>query len=1047
MQRTKYWNQTRPTDTQLNWTETSRVQSIDQRLRSSAQMGVKWGFAVTVNSVDNTKIDISRGEGYSGGLYQINEFETAGSAQRISTYTETPSGTDDTGPAAIKQGLADYTAGALNYVALVYGEVEAQPLGERSYPFTTRQTIVTETFTVSVLTAVQWAALSSVALNNMILVAIVTASGAGTALSSANIDQFVQPKTLPSASQPQTIFGTTIVGIADVTPLGTGTLRWDPAVSQMFWTAPGGTEGTGLSISDSGVYVLYSMNLNYTINVNVVWGSLSLVAADTSENITVQSLYGRAIPMFSGVDQIHRDMVGSGQPSSTNPHALTLADIGGGTLDHADLFHVNGISKDADATQLECQIDLVNDRIQVTSLGGYTNSFLVDGVTLTAVVGSIYSNFDTVPIPVSGQYLVYVDSAGAISRVQIGDYDDLTSQEFANFANLDIWDMHNNVAGTGEIEWDNATEAIRYKAQGDLAFGDWVYVANDPVVAGNYGTYKVYSSDTDNWIILQFSGVIGASNTETFTVVKDETTYADESTLKLCVVSWDATNEILTNLRDIRRFVTADNRAEFEEEHDEDGYHTKTLRNTLSIYNNASDVGLDVVADNYGIRAGALTDTALAAYAVGDVGIYGSAAAATGAFIYAGADTGAYITAAVNTGVFAQAAGDTGVLGSAGGDIGVFGKVGGGTAVYGSAGGEVGVYGYAVANTGAYGKAAVNLGVYGSAGGATGVFGRAIADTGVYGSAGGATGVFGKAVANTGVYGSAGANRGVYGYALVNTGVYGSVGAATGVAGEAVANTGVYGSAGADGGVYGYAVANTGVFGSAGAATGVAGSAVANTGVYGYAGANVGMYAHAVVDTGLYATAGGNIGVRVAAAGDTGLLASAIGNTGVYGGAAHYGGYFAAGSNWAVNNVIGLYGSAINGVDAESAIGIKGYAVGVEATAILGSAAGGTGSGVFGSAAGASGIGVYGLGAGAVGRGVFGRADVSAGIGVQGIASHADALAGGYFAALNNASVALILGGAISYAGVAGAAEGGEVGAIKLMIGANTYGIKYYNPA
>jgi len=983
MQRTEYWNQTRPTDTQLNWTETSKTSAINQRLRSSAQMGIAWGFQVTVNSVDNTKIDVARGEGYSGGEFLINEFETAGSGQRISTYTDTPSGTDDTGPAATSQGLADYTAGVLNYVSLVYSETESHPLSERSYPFTNRQTVVTETFTVSVLTETQWNALDAEALNNRILVGIVTAQGAGTPITSANIEQFVQPKTLPSSSQPSTISGVTIVGISDVTPLGIGTLRWEPSTSSMYWTAPGDTEGTALTISDSGVFTIYSNNTNYTLSLNVVWGSLSLVAAETSENISIRSLYGREIPMFSATDQIHRDMVGSGQPSTTNPHALTLADIGGGTLDHADLFHVNGISKDADSTQLECQIDAINDRIQVTSLGGFENSFLVDGVTLTEASGSNYVNFDTAPAPDSGEYLIYVDSAGNLGKVQIGN-------AFTNFTNLDIWDISNIVAGTGEIEWDATNDRIRYKAPGDAVWGDWVYVADRaPPLTGNGGFYKVYSSTTANWIILEFSGIIGASNTETFTVVKDETSYSDESMLKLSVVHWDQPTEVLSNLRDIRRFVTADNRTEFEEEHDENGHHTKTLRNGLDIYNREANTLLDVYGESVVVRGRAVSHTAGYFSAESTMGLEAHASDSLGAKIHA-PNFGLYASAATETAIYATApntvvtvlAGtDTAIRASAVGNIAGAFIADNIRAVYGSAANEA-CYFYAETDTAIRGNANGDTAIMGTAAN-TAVFGRAetryaayfsAPNTALYATAATEVAVSGLADSNA-IRGTAADSFGVAGLAGVKVAVWGS---APNTAASFFANTATAIEANADRlAIYATVTDSQGIYVTA-----------PNTAAQFTVETNTAVDAGALGETAVRAVASAtaiwvsatNEGIRVTAAGATAIYATAGAAYGVAAQANQLAGWFNASSDYSGNEVLGLYGAATNAAAGheESAIGVSGWVVGSLATAVHGSAAHASyGTGVLGEAgSGNIGVGAY---------GVFGSAGV-AGIGLAGVA-------------------------------------------------------------
>jgi hypothetical protein len=960
MQRTKYWNQTRPTDIQLGWTETSKINAIRQRLRSSAQMGIAWGFVVTVNGTDNTKIDISRGEGYSGGMFLVNEFETTGSGERISTYVDSPSGTDDTGPAATQQALADYTAGVENYVSLVFGEVESQPLAERAFPFQNRQTVVTETFTVSVLTAAQWGVLDSEELNKRILVAIVTANGAGTALTTASIDQFVQPKTHPSASAPTALTGVTIVSLAEVTPLGTATLRWDASASELYYTAPGDTEGTGVAFADSGSFTLYSNNTIYSITVNINFASLSTVSSQ-SETISISSFYGRTIPMFSAVDQIHRDMVGSGQPVATNPHGLTLDDIGGGGFDHADLFHVNGISHDADSDQLNCQIDAINDRVQVTNLGGYANSFLVDGNTAELISGYAagaagYESFAGLPADDPGDYLIYLDSNAALQRVKIAGYTEAKAPEWPLWdVNIAIMDIHNTTAGNGTITWDATAETLTYEAPGDGGAGDEVRLIGDTAGAGYHGYYKLYSLDTDNWIIVRLDGVIGGSTSSTFSIVKDETTYSDESMLKLCIVNWTGGplgtgSQQLNNLRDIRNYITADVKSEFEEEHTKEGYHTKPFRHNLRVAHD-SDVGVSVVVANSGVVGEA--DTV--------IGIYGSAAN-TGIFGIAATNNGVHGSAASNNGVYGVAANNNGVYGSAGAVRGVYGTAPD-EGVYGAAGTDIGVRGTAATNTGVYGQASSLCGVVGGA-----------AATGVYGSASN-TGVIGSGALLYGGYFNA-SETAAYASAS-NTAIYGIVTALYGGYFKASASA-IYGSAN-DTAVYAIASNDTAVYATADI-YGVYATVASNSAGYFRAGGDVGVYAYADVDTagafqvksdtGVYVYASDNTGVY-AEVENVGIYATAATNTGVYGEADASGGVFTANAGnygvWAeANTHTGVYGHAQGATGAygsgEDSIGVYGRAPDI---GVYGEAAAGD-TGVYGSASDVYGI--YGTASNYAGR-------------------------------------------------------------------------------
>jgi hypothetical protein len=563
MERTEYFNYTRPTQTQLDNTETSKINAILRRQRATAQLGTVNGFEVTPNSLNATLIDIGPGEGYTGGMYQQLNVTGEGSSERIAQDSILITG----------QGLADYTLGALNYVTLVYAETTDTPLAETVFPFLMHDTEAHESYTVSVLTAAAWAALTIAQLRQLLLVAIVTAQGPGNPITSANIQQTTQPMSFPTTNQPVNITGVSIAGLAPSTLIGSGQLRWSVSTKQLFWTAPGDTEGSGVTIITSGSYTLQSATTSYWITVYAI--SAALPATNQTDVILVQSLYGKIFPRYSAIDSAHREMLGSGEPTLTNPHGLTEADIGGGGTDHAGLFHVNGISVDALSNQLAARIDTDPSyrRVFVHSIGGRPNTFLIAGTMYQNIVGVSPGSdaivaFDVPPAPASGEYMIYLDDAANIQSISIGTV--LWS------ANICLVDMLNQTAGNCTITWNATTQALTYQAQGDGSPG------TPEIVMGN-GYYKLYSSNTLNWVIVYVSGSLGGSSSTTFATSKSETTNADNSILKIAVVNWDLTTETLSNLRDIRQWGSADWRDIILEEHDANGYHTKVLQNQFRV--------------------------------------------------------------------------------------------------------------------------------------------------------------------------------------------------------------------------------------------------------------------------------------------------------------------------------------------------------------------------------------------------------------------------------------------------------------------------------
>jgi hypothetical protein len=1016
MERTKYFNHTRPTATQLNFSENSRVNSIIRRFRASSQMGVAKGFIITVNAIDDTKIDIGPGEGYTGGYFEQNDVKGLLSGEIISTITSSGSGNDllISSPTAQSVSLVDYTNGVLNYISLVYSETEGSPLAERYYPFTQHNTLVSESFTVEVLTEALWQTLSYTQLQNRILIGIITAKGAGVGLSASDITQTIQPNTHPVASNPTTIQGVRISGIYGSTLIGEGTLRLVGATRTLYWTSPGDSEGTGVQIGSSGSYTLYSNDTQYWIDIVV--DVTKVPTSDLSNTITIRSLYGREIPLFSAVDSMHRDMVGTGTPTEANPHGLSLYDISDGTLDHADLFHRNGISSDADTTQLECAIYEVGptDQVVVNNLGGHNNNFLIDGRMFDQLNGITpptqgVLSFDTTPAPSTGDYLLYIDRDGDLQKVHIGQ--GASSNDYVFWDDvIQFVDMKNRMSGAGELYWNNVTCTLSWRSPYDISLGN---PAGTPIAVLRLpdftfsGYCKLRSYTEDDWVIVQLSGNLGASwLAPPYTVSNielEESLVPEDEILKLGVVHWNAIAEDLDYLRDSRQFFTSDVSPSFLEEHNSDGTHTKVIQNTLQVGRGSNDYGFMVGASQYGICISCIDSYGI----IIDAQDYAVSAHAqlTAAYCYGESGIGVYGTGF--TGVYGAAPWGPAIQGSAVvygvvGEAAALGVAGyaSNTAIYATASSLSAIVGIARSHSGICGFAqSGDYGVYGSASGRYGLYGIA-ATSGIVGTAASyglvgvatAIGIFGTA-SSTAILGYASANKGVCGFADGNTAIYGEAGGIYGVYGYAGSESGVFGTAVSSYGVFGkaskigvYGLANTnGVYGSAVAENGVVGFA-SNTGVYGYASESCGVFATAASSyavyakankTGIYATAAtcgvsvlvnDSVGVYVLATNNTGVYAqaqatamfgSALGNTAVFGKALSYGIFGSANVTGVCGRAgsLGVYGSATdsNGVYGKADVinGIYGEAPNY---GIVGSVAGIYGvAGVAGA-----GIGVYG---------------------------------------------------------------------------------------
>ena len=360
MKSTLYFPDVAPGSEQFNYGEVSSGEALLERFKVISSMGVYVGFSVTVNAFDSTQIDIEAGEGYSP------------SGERFYSAIPSSAGID----------LADYTQDARNFIALKYVGATGTPLIERFDPFRSFNTLVADSFEIEIFTENNWNNLTTTQLENRLLVGIVTTQGAGNALSQSNIELATRFAPAISVTQPSAITGVSITQISTYTFEGTGTLKYDSASQSLSWLAPAdGSFGSIIQVPTDGLYSIPSVTTANYIIVNVVTGILP--AASTEEAITVSSLYDQEIPRYSAADAHHRSQLGTGIPTSNNPHGLRSEDLGGATeslvIDHQDLMHANGILRSSDENVLKATaVNLGIDKLSIVA-PLLNDVFYVDG--------------------------------------------------------------------------------------------------------------------------------------------------------------------------------------------------------------------------------------------------------------------------------------------------------------------------------------------------------------------------------------------------------------------------------------------------------------------------------------------------------------------------------------------------------------------------------------------------------------------------------------------------------------------------------------------
>jgi hypothetical protein len=392
------------------------INSIAVRHASATTMGVLSGLSVSPASGNPNLLFISSGAGYAPN----------GELVVVTTDQNNIS-------------LADSTVDAVNYILAIYTEIYGDPQAHEDLG-TTLPTSAVGSFRIAVLTSAQWSALpiSDPNLNNnardrSVLLAIVT--GTGGALTQANIQTPTPYPTVLYISQPTSISGVRINSVSPGTQTGTGVLTYTIAsgVRRLQWQAPndyaGGTPSGNITTDTTLVLTSASSNPVYSIVVSVAQVDLPVDPATITNSITISDIYAQMVPRLSGVDSSHRHMLGSGIATTTNPHALTLEDIGadinGVLQQHQLTMHANGILDPLEFGQAKESLRTTivsasgqDDVARIAPLDSITdlnNAVYVNGLRLTGI-GEQFVSFDDVRPNYYELYGIYLQPNGTVYK-------------------------------------------------------------------------------------------------------------------------------------------------------------------------------------------------------------------------------------------------------------------------------------------------------------------------------------------------------------------------------------------------------------------------------------------------------------------------------------------------------------------------------------------------------------------------------------------------------------------------------------------------------
>ena len=361
--------------TALRRTETSKASEILQMRTDVTSRGVFSGGVITAAAVTAGRIDIAAFSGYTPRGDYIEE---------TGTNTEI--------------ALADVTATTVNVVCAVYTEsnIHSQPheTDGSTYPTEAQGTYRIRLFTQAnfdnpaVLPPTD-DNLQNDALDRCLVLGKVTAEGVGNPITTIQLPTTFDNVLYTSPQQLITVTGVTILDIDPDTPTGTGTITFDDTGAPPYdfqYTSPGGVISAASSTAVDAELTITDGS-GYWIKIQVIVSQLPIgLVVPFAETFQIINLYYQAVPRMTAEDDFHRQLLGTGIVTPTNPHGNSLDDFAGQTLslldEHQDIMHCNGIWRGSSSNIFLGSINTLTaggDTLTIVAPGA-TDLFYVNGV-------------------------------------------------------------------------------------------------------------------------------------------------------------------------------------------------------------------------------------------------------------------------------------------------------------------------------------------------------------------------------------------------------------------------------------------------------------------------------------------------------------------------------------------------------------------------------------------------------------------------------------------------------------------------------------------
>ena len=490
----------------LERTESTKSFHITNRHVSSSVTGVESGGIVTVNTTNNTLVDITACIGYSpNDEYVEAEAQTA-------------------------LQLADYSSGVINYVIAIYTEtnedLKPHETNGESYP-----TSANRNSRIRVLSEAEYNALpdSDENLNNdakdrALVLAKITAHGTGVGLTVSDISlPTIFGNAITAVNITGTILGAAIYNVDRTTPTGSGYLQYNTTTKNMYWQSPGtASYGSPVTIIGSGLVTLYGSS-GKTLTLSIIYPSLPVVGTLVN-TVNISNIYSQFVNRHTASDLMHRSFVGGGTPTTKNPHGMTLEDLGAsaGIVEvHQDLFHSNGILRISSPTLFTTIVNTGDtpDSLDVTGpISGDT--WYLNGLAYSVLSGTNVPFSDVIGINNQSLWDIYVIESSSATSI-------LSKKERIRYVNatpllrdvVQLMDLDESVGpGAGIIKFTYASKLLQYQAPGD-SYGLGLVVPSGGAATDGY-RIRLYSQNSVNWIDLY---VADQSNTDWTAISTDQT--------------------------------------------------------------------------------------------------------------------------------------------------------------------------------------------------------------------------------------------------------------------------------------------------------------------------------------------------------------------------------------------------------------------------------------------------------------------------------------------------------------------------------------------